>query len=1178
MIRFRTLTVSSLLFAAACAAGGSPTTPGTPPGDPGEVRPATPAEQTAVTLGMSIMSTNASGAPRLMRAIVPRPGVAGMAPTQAARAHVSALAPLWVQRAQAMSLSDNGTQQLRNGSTVVKLAQHADGVLVHDSELHVMLHPDGSLAAVSGTLLPATAKPKFVSTPAQALEHALDQVYGKLRARPAITVGADRSGWTLLSVAGAPGVRVTQARARRELAPVNGKLASVWSVEVLGDAAPAALSDPSMVEATAHRVLIGDADGHVVSDANLIKSDAFVYRVFAETNGIRRPFDGALQSFAPHPTGVPDGSAPGFENQNLVAMDSFNQPGDKWLPDDATTTSGNNAESFSDLDGTGDFTEGDVRPKVREGRTLNYRYDVTAEALANETQLQAGAVNSFFIVNWQHDWWYDSGFTEVTGNAQVDNYGRGGVEGDPLVIRAQANALGGSRNNANMGTPADGFSPVMNMFLWTPGTNTSLDTANGTVVSEALGAGPHTFELTGDTVLGNDATAPNNDGCQPHTVDLTGKIAVVVFSGACGSAVTVNNAKAAGAIGVILVDGALDDPRAFAGSAAANIPGLAVGLSTGNALIAAITAGQTTVTLHSAPTGPERDGDLDNGIVAHEWGHYLHHRLAICDFGQQCGGMSEGWGDFNSLLMMLREGDNRDGVYAMAGYALANGTPDTAYFGIRRYPYSLDRTKNPLRLRHIGDDQPVPTDVPNRAGGPNSEVHNAGEIWASLLWETFNVLIDEHGVPVARRRMSDYVVAGLLLTPPEASFTEGRDAILAAASALDTDDMLLMAAAFAGRGAGTCAVAPGNEVSDNSGVIESGTVAARLQVSAANLAEDGASCDHDGYLDPGESGTLHLTVVNAGVLAAGNVTVTATTTTSGIKLGPAIRIPAIQPFTSVDLAIPVTLQLTAPRNTNLTITLALKGEETCDRNGVSVSLTQLIGVDEVANSSKIDTVETVLTPWTPTGEAADALWGRIALSADNHTFFGQNAGFPSDTQLISPALNASATEPFVVSFVHAYDLEGVPGSLFDGGVIEASTDGVTWTDVSELGVDPGYDGPLVAGGANPINGRPAFSGTSVDFPTLNPLVLDFGTQFAGQTVQLRFRIGADLNTAFTGWLIDDIAVSGIDNTPFPTLISEPDTCAAKKTQTATGVFATHAAPTTSLRGFDTATCVAADQE
>src|SRR4029077_1294462 len=127
-------------------------------------------------------------------------------------------------------------------------------------------------------------------------------------------------------------------------------------------------------------------------------------------------------------------------------------------------------------------------------------------------------------------------------------------------------------------------------------------------------APPHAFDLTGAVAIASDGTTPVNDGCQPITSAIAGKIALITFSGVCGSAATVNNAKAAGAIGVILADGALDDPRAFGGSAAANIPTLAVGKTDGEALAAAVAAGTVTVELQSAPFGVERDGDLDSGV------------------------------------------------------------------------------------------------------------------------------------------------------------------------------------------------------------------------------------------------------------------------------------------------------------------------------------------------------------------------------------------------------------------------------------------------------------------------------------------------------------------------------------------------------------------------------------
>jgi hypothetical protein len=912
-----------------------------------------------------------------------------MTAASAARDHVAALAALWVRGAQPMTLTDNGTQQLRNGATVIKLAQQVDGVPVNNGELRVLLHADGSLAAISGTLLPATTRPSFVSSPPDALGHALDHHYGAARSPMAITGAGETGGWETLQVASTPDLQVSSARARRTLAQAGAQLIAAWEVEVEGDAPPDPLADPSIPTFSAHSYLVADGDGRILGDTDLVQRDAFVYRTYMETAGNRRPLDGALASFAPHPTGVPDGSAPELVPANLVVMDSFNGPLDPWLPTTATTTSGNNAEAFADLDANRVFNGADVRPVVKSGRVLNYVYDHTLEPLARLEQSEAAAVNAFFLVNWMHDWYYDSGFTETTANAQADNLGRGGVAGDPLLITSQAGANAGLRNNADMSTPADGARPRMRMFLWTAGTVTGLNSPTGTPRTEAFTAGPRNFDLTGGVVAVTDGTAPNDDGCEPITSNIAGKIALVTFSGVCGSLATLNNVAAAGAIGVILADGAQDDPRAFAGSAAANIPGVAIGKTDGAALVAALAQGPVTVELTSSVSGPERDGDLDNTVVAHEWGHYLHHRLAACggSGSQQCAGMSEGWGDFNALMMMAREGDNRDGTYAEGYYALANGvTPDFAYFGIRRFPYSRDRTKNDLSFRHIGDENPLPTGMPGHPGGANSEVHNTGEIWASMMWEAFNVVADAHGVEVARRRMADYVVAGFLLSPRNATFTEARDAILVAASALDSDDMLVMAAAFASRGIGSCAISPPGTSATNAGVVESGTLAAKLAIGGLTVVDDGARGDHDGILDPGESGTLRLTLANNGIIAAENVTVTATSTGTSVKLAAPLAIAAQPRFSSSTLAIPISLAANAPLNTPITINVHVAGQFTCDRNGIDAALTVLTGANPMVTASRLTPEPSTSTAGVQAADQSSVVATTLAPTASLRAF------------------------------------------------------------------------------------------------------------------------------------------------------------------------------------------------
>ena len=74
-----------------------------------------------------------------------------------------------------------------------------------------------------------------------------------------------------------------------------------------------------------------------------------------------------------------------------------------------------------------------------------------------------------------------------------------------------------------------------------------------------------------------------------------------------------------------------------------------------------------------------------------------------------------------------------------------------------------------------------------------------------------------------------------------------------------------------------------------------------------------------------------------------------------------------------------------------------------------------------------------------------------------------------------------------------------------------------------------------------------FGGKNPSFPARDPLSLNFGTQFAGQAIQLRFRIGTTARSCCTtsGWQLDDIAVSGITNTPFPAFVAEPTKCTAR---------------------------------
>lgn len=137
-----------------------------------------------------------------------------------------------------------------------------------------------------------------------------------------------------------------------------------------------------------------------------------------------------------------------------------------------TTTRGNNVHTYLDTDNSNspDATTLDGGA----GLNFNPGLDLT-QSPSTLTNQQAALANLFYLNNRIHDITYQYGFTEVAGNFQSNNYGRGGSGNDAVNAEAQD---GGGVNNANFGTPADGSAPRMQMYLWnrtTPGRDGDLD-------------------------------------------------------------------------------------------------------------------------------------------------------------------------------------------------------------------------------------------------------------------------------------------------------------------------------------------------------------------------------------------------------------------------------------------------------------------------------------------------------------------------------------------------------------------------------------------------------------------------------------------------------------------------------------------------------------------------------
>lgn len=227
------------------------------------------------------------------------------------------------------------------------------------------------------------------------------------------------------------------------------------------------------------------------------------------------------------------------------------------------------------------------------------------------------------------------------------------------------------------------------------------------------------------------------------------------------------------------------------------------------------------------PATPDRDACFDAEVVLHEYVHGLTERLVGGGVGislLQSAGLAEGWSDFYALALLSEPGDDPHGVYPLGAYIshLLRGARDTYYFGIRRYPYCTDLTRNPLTFKDIDPVQAsAHTGVPrNVIGGGAVEVHSQGEVWCMTLWEARARLVDRLGHAQGNRQMLEIVTDALSLSPPSPNFVQARDAVIQA-------DLVLTGganyrdlwSAFAKRGLGVGAFAP-NAVTTG-GVIES---------------------------------------------------------------------------------------------------------------------------------------------------------------------------------------------------------------------------------------------------------------------------------------------------------------------------------------------------------------------
>ncbi|MDH3246022.1 MAG: M36 family metallopeptidase, partial [Saprospiraceae bacterium] len=488
------------------------------------------------------------------------------------------------------------------------------------------------------------------------------------------------------------------------------------------------------------------------------------------------------------------------------------------------------------------------------------------------------------------------------------------------------------------------------------------------------------------------------------------------------------------------------------------------------------------------------DGDFDNGIIVHEFGHGVSVRLtggpstASCLINDEQ--MGEGWSDFFGLMLTTdwstaMPTDKR----GIGTYSIGSPIDGT---GIRTYPYTTDLAVNPFTYADVADAPIIQGQV---------SPHFVGSVWATMLWEMTWKIIEitaadpdmyhgNGGNNVALQLVMD----GLKLQPCYPGFEEGRDAILLA------DELLYggkykcaIWEAFSKRGLGVSAKQ--NDSNSHTDGVE-----------AFDL-PSGVRIEHS-VAEPVGEGTEVVIDVNA---------ICECIDKTNIKIRDIL---------------PPSLEFIGSNQGSL------EGDSVCfdvpvldAQDTAFLSFTALVLPCQVLSGSTVSMDDAEgpdqYTPSKLAGTGNKNWVKNSALSnSPSNSWYAQDYNSLADIviTLDNPVTDVGQID---VGFYHRYETE----ASFDGGVVELSIDnGATWFDAGPYFTLNGYPSTIsTAFTDSPIAGQPAFTGTSDDQFETNDFVLSKLTYCLGnqQTLLIRFRFvcdGSVPGTGIDGWYVDDITI------------------------------------------------------
>jgi hypothetical protein len=693
-----------------------------------------------------------------------------------------------------------------NGVTHVYLQQLHRGIEVANAILNVNVAADGAVLSADSRFFPDIASAAGNQSVRKEVLEAVQTAAFRLNLTPtrAFEVMLRQGGPAEETTISSAGIARKPIEAKLMWMPVGGTVRLAWSLDieetegehwwnVFVDAETGDLlaQDDLIIHDSIDAIADVIARHHHPKDDDptpeFPETDGAAYRVFPLP--FESPSDGDRELVTN--AADPDASPFGWHDTDGLAGPEF------------TVTRGNNVHAYADRNADNVADPG-TDPDGGGTLTFDFPLDLTSRPLDSQPAM---VTNLFYWNNIMHDVAHGYGFDEASGNFQVNNYGNGGASGDDVRAEAQD---GSGRNNANFGTPVDGLRPRMQMFEWrssapNPIVVTAPPAAAGTYFGPMAGFGESlvtTGPISGQVVYvgrGCDPAYQAGLPFDPYLDDPSGKIALI-DRGSCTFVSKVKKAQDLGALMVIVANSVAGPPFGMGGAdPTITIPSVMVSLDDGNLFKANV---PLTATVSDGTGGaPDRDSDLDAGVIAHEYGHGISNRLTGGPAAVNCLNnaeqMGEGWSDWFALNLTTDPDDTLTTARGIGTYVIFE-PPDGE--GIRPTPYTTDMTVNPSTYASVADVVNI------------SQPHGIGYVWNTMLWEMYWNLVDRHGYNAnlydgwdegGNNLALQLVMDGMKMQPCRPGFVDGRNAILNADLALtEGENQCEIWRAFAKRGLG----------------------------------------------------------------------------------------------------------------------------------------------------------------------------------------------------------------------------------------------------------------------------------------------------------------------------------------------------------------------------------------